>query len=247
MNKWQRFNLRRSCITCVASERIHPKWSKIILKLNYRLTRHHCSTQMVSETSSATQHNISISLFVSAFPMKSFLIICNPSLVPGCRPFHPTTPPPTHTHTHTSSTRVRTNGHLAGGKCCRRDSAEHFQAVNWATILAVKNGKANQFSRVLVGLCSQRSVAAAVNIIHSAECYLCCVCVCVCCWCRCWLSIWDSSRLFVLGVFPQPCCFVRRSLAEGNGWRVTPERDVASGLTVFALAISLVRQCARGF
>lgn len=55
--------------------------------------------------------------------------------------------------------------------------------TNWARILAVKNGKANQFSRVLVGLCSQRSVAAAVNTMHSRRQHICpCfifVCVCV--------------------------------------------------------------------
>lgn len=115
------------------------------------------------KTSSTTQHHISISLFVSIFSLKSFLIICNPSLLPGCRPFHffsLSTPPPSFPPFVQMSTWL---GEMLQTSFCSTLPSR----TNWARILAVKNGKANQFSRVLVGLCSQRSVAAAVNTIHS--------------------------------------------------------------------------------
>lgn len=128
------------------------------------------------KTSSTTQHYISISLFVSIFSMKSVLITYNPSLVPGCRPFHLFFLS-LHLHPlpHPFVQMSTWLGEMQQTSFCFTLPSR----TDWARILALRNGKANQFSRVLVGLCSQRSVvAAAGNTIHCRGQHI-CVCVCV--------------------------------------------------------------------
>lgn len=146
------------------SPRTNPRFDQIILKSNWTNAshhHHHCSTHMVMLAQKCKDIQRDAALYfhkslclnllhkILSDDMQSLLGTWLVPSLPCKRP-------------------------LGSGKRCRRVLCLTLpSSANWATILDVKNGKAHHFSRVLVGLYSQRSVTAAVNTIHGRGQHIC--------------------------------------------------------------------------